>query len=73
MHTYIVLFTLLTFSSVAVSAGLQKALDVAKCIADIHQELPNSCVIVMKSDGEKHGENKLDFFPNTIDVFLKKR
>ena len=49
MHTYIAVFTLLTIYSVAVSAGLQEVLNVAKCVADIHQELPNSCVFVMKS------------------------
>jgi hypothetical protein len=61
MHTYTVLFTLLTFRSVAVSAGLQDVLNVAKCVADIHQELPNSCVYIMKSQGEEQGEN--NFFP----------
>jgi hypothetical protein len=56
MHTYIVLFTLLTFHSVAVSAGLQEILNVAKCISDIHQELPNSCVYIMKTmDNNKMG------------------
>ena len=44
MHTYIVLFIFLKFSSVAVSAGLEEALNVATCVADIHQELTNSCV-----------------------------
>jgi hypothetical protein len=63
MHTYIVLFTLLTFSSVTVSAGLQEVLNVAKCIADIHQELPNSCVFIMNSEGEEQGENKFVSFP----------
>jgi hypothetical protein len=66
MHTYIVLFTLLTFSSVAVSAGLQEVLNAAKCIADIHQELPNSCVFIMKSEGEEQVESKFDFFPARI-------
>jgi len=48
MHTYLFLFKILTFSSVAVSADLQEVLNVAKCVADIHQELPNSCVFIMK-------------------------
>jgi hypothetical protein len=69
MHTYIVLFTLLTFHSVAVSAGLQEVLNVAKCIADIHQELPKSCVYIMKSEGEEQGEN--NFFPARISFFGK--
>jgi len=60
MHKYIVLFTLLTFYCVTVSAGLQEVLNIAKCIADIHQELPNSCVYIMNSEGEERGEN---FFP----------
>jgi len=63
MHNYIFLFTLLTFSSVAVSAGLLKALNVAKCIADIHRELKISCVNIMISDGENQDENKFEFFP----------
>ena len=40
MQNYIALFTLLTFYSVVVFAGIQEVLNVAKCIADIHQELP---------------------------------
>ena len=57
MHTYIVLFTVLIFDSVVVSAGLQEVLNVAKCVADVHKELPNSCVFFMNSEGEKQGEN----------------
>jgi hypothetical protein len=72
MHTYIVLFTLLTFHSVAVSVGLQRVSNVAKCIADIHQELPNSCVFIVNSEGEKQGENSSDFFPCTNVDFWKK-
>jgi hypothetical protein len=71
MHTYIVLFTLLTFSSVAVSAVIQEVLNIAKCIADIHQELPNSCVFIMKSDGEEQGENKFDFFSARLMCFWR--
>jgi hypothetical protein len=56
MHTYIFLFTLLTFSRVAVSAILQEVLNVANFVADIHQELPNSCVFIMNSEGEEQGE-----------------
>jgi hypothetical protein len=70
MHTYIVLFTLLTLHSVAVSAGLQEVLNVAKCTADIHQELPNSCVYITNSEGVEQGENKL-VFPRTKFVDLK--
>jgi hypothetical protein len=61
MHTYIVIFTLLTFYSVAVSAGLQEVLIVAKCTADIYQELPKSCVFITNSEGVEQGENKLVF------------
>ena len=57
MYTYIVLFTLLTFYSVAVNADLQKLLNIVKCIADIHQELTNSCVFFVNSEGEEQGEN----------------
>jgi len=70
MHTYIVFFTLLTHYSVAVSAVLQEVLNVAKCIADIQQELANSCVYIMKS--EEQGENKFDFFPARLMCFWKK-
>ena len=49
MQNFIVLYTLLTFSSVVVFAGIQEVLNVAKCIADKHKELPNSCVFNMKS------------------------
>jgi len=57
MHTYIVLFTVLIFDSVPVSAGLQEILSVSKCVADVHKELPNSCVFFMNSEEEKQGEN----------------
>jgi len=73
MHTYVVIFTLLTFSSVAVSAGLQNALNVPNRTADIHQVLPNSCVIVMQFDGEKRLENNLDFSPTRLTCFLRKK
>jgi hypothetical protein len=73
MHNYTVLFTLLTFHSVAVSAGLQEVLNVAKCIADIHQELPNSCVFVISSEGGEQGENNFDFVICMRVVFLEKR
>ena len=66
MQNYIVLFTLLTFSSVVVFAGIQEVIDVAKCIAHIHHELPNSCVFIMKSEEEEQGEKKFDFFPTEM-------
>jgi len=62
MEDYIILFTLLIFSSVSVISGLQEVLNVAKCIADIHQELPNSCVFIMKSEEEFQGEKKILIF-----------
>ena len=62
MYPYIVLFILLIVSSVAVNARLQEALNIAKCIADVHQELTNSCVFFMNSEGEEQGEN-IFFFP----------
>ena len=70
MYTYIVLFTLFTFCSVTVSAVVQEVLNIAKCIADIHQELPKSCVYIMKSEAEEQGEN--NFFPRKNVVFLEK-
>jgi len=71
MHTYIIWFTLLTFHSVAVSAGLEEVLNVAKCIADIHQELPNNYVFFMMSEGEKKVRIILFFSLNECSVFEK--
>ena len=71
MQNFMVLFTFLTFSSVVVFAGLQEVLNVAKCIADIHQELLNSCVFIMKSEGEDQGEKNFIFFPSFNVEFLK--
>ena len=65
MQNYIVLFILLTFSSVVVFAELQEVLNVAKCIADIHRELPNSCVFIMKSEREEQGEKYFIYIPCT--------
>jgi hypothetical protein len=62
MYIYlVVLFILLTFSRVAISAVTQKVLSVAKFIADIHEELPNNCVYIMKTDGEQKSENYIFF------------
>ena len=71
MHTCIVLFTVLTFSSVAISAGLQEALNVTKCLTDTHRELTNSCVFFMNLEGEEQGENNFDFFPARMSCFGK--
>jgi len=71
MHTFIVLFIFLTFC-VALSSGLHKVWSVAKYIADIHQELPISCVFIMKSDGEQQGDKNYDFFLHEYCVFWKK-
>jgi hypothetical protein len=57
MHTYVILLILLTFSSVAVSDFLEEVLNAAKCIVDIHQELPNSCVFIITSEVEMQGED----------------
>jgi hypothetical protein len=65
-----VLFTLLAFSSVAVSDFLEEVLNVAKCIADIHQELPNSCVFIITSEVEVQGEEIL-FFSSQFFLFGK--
>jgi len=61
MHTNIVLFILLTLYSVAVSASLQEVLNVAKFIADIQQELPNSCVYIMNSEGEEQSKKHFEY------------
>jgi hypothetical protein len=44
----------------SVSNGLQGLVNVATFIADIYQELPNSCVFVMNSEGEQQGKNNFD-------------
>ena len=62
MKNYIVLFTLLTFSSVVVFAGIQEVLNVPKCIADIHQEPPYNCIFFMNSEGERKSEKFFLFF-----------
>ena len=72
MHTYIIWFILLTFHSVAVSAGLEEVLNVAQCVADIHQDLPDSYVSFMKSDGEKKVRKSLVFSLHDCGVFEKK-
>jgi hypothetical protein len=61
MQTYVVLFTLLTFCGVAVSAGLQQALNVAQYLADIHQALPSSCVFIINWEGDVRGEKRFIF------------
>ena len=68
MQNFIVLFTLLTFYSVVVFAGFKEVLNVAKFIAEILQELPNSCVSIMKSEEEEQGEKKFNFFPHRNNV-----
>jgi len=72
MQNYTVIFTLLTFYSAVVFGGLQEVLNVAKCIADIHQQLPNSCVLFMNSDGWEQGENSFHYFPFIKGVILLK-
>ena len=72
MHTFIVLFIFLTSFCVALSAGLQEVLIIAKYIADIHQELPNSSVFIMQSDGDQQGDNNSVFSLHECCVFVKK-
>ena len=50
-------------------AGLQEVLNVAKCIDDIHQELPNSCVFIMKFEGGKKMRKILIFSSQECCVF----
>jgi hypothetical protein len=61
MQTYVVLFTLLTFCSVAISAGLQEVVNVAKYIADIHEALPSSCVFIINLEEDVQGEKRFIF------------
>jgi hypothetical protein len=51
---------------------LQGVLIVAKYIADIHHELPNSCDFIMKSEREERGVNKFGFFLAQLMCFGKK-
>jgi hypothetical protein len=69
MQNFIFLFTLLTLSSVAVSVGLQEVLNVATCIADIHQELTKIFVFMLNSEGEEQGENNFNFFSTRYILF----
>jgi hypothetical protein len=72
MQNYIVIFILLTFYSAVVIGGLQEVLNVAKFIADIHKQIPNSCVFIMKSEREDQGKNIFIYFPCTNGVIFKK-
>jgi hypothetical protein len=69
MHTYIVLFTLITLFSVAVIGGSQEILNVAKFISNIHQELPNSCVFIINSEGKKKGKKNFELISHKWCVF----
>jgi len=60
MHTYNPLFTLVAFYCVAVSAGLQEVLKVAKFMSDIHQQLPKNCFFIMNSEGEEQGKKNFE-------------
>ena len=73
MQNFIVLFTLLTFSSDVVFAGLQEVINVAKCIADIHQELPNCCVFIMESERERSKVRNISFIFLVRMVRFKKK
>jgi hypothetical protein len=66
MQTFIILFTFITFYSVAVMAGLQDIINVAKCTADIPKEIPKCGVFIMKCEGEGQGENIFIYFPFKI-------
>jgi hypothetical protein len=61
MQNSIVLFTLLTFYSAVVFGGLQEVLNVAKCVADVENELKNSCVFFMNSEWEEQSEKLFHF------------
>jgi hypothetical protein len=65
MQTFMILFTLITFSSVDVTDFLEEVLNVAKCIVDILQELPNSCVFNLKSERDVKGEKNFYWFPTS--------
>jgi len=72
MCTYILLFILITFYGVAVSASLQEILNVAKFVASIHQELPKSCVFIMHSEGEEQGKKIFELISHEWRVLDKK-
>jgi hypothetical protein len=71
MHTHMILFTLITFSSVDVSDFLDEVVNVAKCIVDILQGLPNSCVFILNSEWDVKGEKNFVWFPTSNMYFLK--
>jgi hypothetical protein len=55
MQIYIIVVLLL--SSDAVSAGLEKALRIAKFIADIYHQFPHSCIFIINPEAQQHGED----------------
>jgi hypothetical protein len=56
MQTYIIVVLIL--SSVTVSAGLEKVLKQAEFIADIYQQLPRSCILIIHPEAQEQGENE---------------
>ena len=55
MQIYIIIVFIL-FSS-DVSAGLQKVLRQAEFIADIYQQFPHSCILILITDEQQQGED----------------
>ena len=55
MQIYIIVVLLL--SSGAVSAGLEKVLRQAEFIVDIYQQFPHSCIFIINTGGQQHGED----------------
>ena len=70
MQIYIIVVLLLY--SGAVRGGLEKVLRQAEFIADIYQRFPHSCIFIINSEAQQHGEDYLHI--NYINcVFLVNR
>ena len=66
-----IIFVLL-LSSGALSAGLEKVLRQAEFIADIYQRFPHSCIFIINTDGQQHGEDYVYAIYSSC-VFVVKR
>jgi hypothetical protein len=56
MQAYIIVELLLCCCG-AVSADFEKVLKLTELIADIYQQLPRSCVVIINSEAQQQGEN----------------
>jgi len=55
MQIYVTVLLLLY--SGAVSGGLEKVLRLAEFIADIYQQFPHSCILIINPEAQQQGED----------------